>query len=48
MNSENARVYEDFVEHKDEGHRETYVVHTMMRENIDDKDGLPDQRRIIT
>jgi hypothetical protein len=30
------------------GPGETYVVQTMMREDIDEKDGLPGQQRIMT
>jgi hypothetical protein len=36
------------MEQRDEGPGETYVVQNMMREYIDDKDGLAGQGRIIT
>jgi hypothetical protein len=36
------------MEQKDEGPKEIYVVQNMMREYIDDKDGLAGQGRIIT
>jgi hypothetical protein len=36
------------MEHRDEGPGETYVEQNMMREYIDDKDGLAGQGRIIT
>ena len=36
------------MEQKDVGPGETYVVQTMIRENIDEKDGLPGQQRIMT
>jgi hypothetical protein len=39
---------EDAMEQKDEGPGENYVVQNMMRESINDRDGLAGQGRIIT
>ena len=38
---------EDAMEQKDEGPGENYVVQNMMRESINDRDGLAGQGRII-